>query len=182
MLGPPPVCLPVIQLVKEALLNRCTVPGYYGAIHACNGRNSQVLSSELASTYQFTTVNDKGISLGKHSFPRSNLVTRCLRVWFTFQRMRRSSQTDHVSLYKHKQRSHLKYVLCLCCMYAAYTERKVKQTDLLPKESHNNSTTQQKRSFVLLRMLEISNRGLANTVCHSENFSSCLSAAPCAFG
>lgn len=147
MLGPKPVCLPVIQLVKEALLNRCTVPGYYGAIHACNGRNSQVLSSALASTYQFTTVNDKGISPGKHSFPRSDLITRCLRVGFTFQRMKRSSQTDHVSLYKHKQRSHLKYVLCLCCTYAAYAERKVKQTDPLPKESHdNNSAAQQKRS------------------------------------
>lgn len=73
--GSRPVCLPVIQPVKEALLNRCAVPGYYRAIHACNGRNSQVLSSELASTYQFMTGNDKGISLDKHGFSSSNLAT-----------------------------------------------------------------------------------------------------------
>lgn len=75
--GLSPACLPVIQLVKEALLNRCTVPGYYRAIHACSGRTSQVLSSALPSTYQFTTGNDKGILLGEHSFsehPRNPLL------------------------------------------------------------------------------------------------------------
>lgn len=75
VVGSRPVCLPVIQLVKEALLNRCTVPGYYRAIHACHDRNSQVLSSELAGTYQFTAGNDKGILLDKHSFSLSNLAT-----------------------------------------------------------------------------------------------------------
>lgn len=127
VVGSSPVCLPVIQLVKEALLNRCTVPGYYGAIHACNGRNSQVLSSALACTYQFTTGNDKGILLGKHSFPLSNLVPR----FFFFQCLDYSSEdakllSNRASVFRQAQPSRLRYVLCLSCMYATYIECKVK--------------------------------------------------------
>ena len=99
--GSRPVCLPVIQLVKEALLNRCAVPGYYRAIHACNGRNSQVLSSELASTYQFMTGNDKGISLDKHGFSLSNLATGFLKflLYFFLKSLDYSSEKESERLY-----------------------------------------------------------------------------------
>lgn len=68
--GLPPVFLPVVQLLKEVLLNHCTVPGYYRAIHACKAPNSQVLSLALACTKWFTTWNDEHILLVKHSLPQ----------------------------------------------------------------------------------------------------------------
>lgn len=61
LVGLSPVYLPFIQLVKEALLNHCTVSGHCRAIRAFNDQNIQVLSSLLENTYQFTTGNDKGI-------------------------------------------------------------------------------------------------------------------------
>lgn len=169
VLGPPPVCLPVIQLVKEALLNRCTVPGYYGAIHACNGRNSQLLSSARARTHQFTTVNDKGTLLGKHRFPQSNLGTRCLSAWFR------------------EWEALLKHAMCLCtntssdhisnmfsvsvvCMPPT-TSVKWKRLICSPRNHTTTALHNKKSPFVLRRMLEISNTGLANRVCHSENYS-----------
>ncbi|TNN80896.1 hypothetical protein EYF80_008901 [Liparis tanakae] len=51
VVGSPPVCSPVIQLVKEALLSRCTGPGYYGRTRSSPGTERASLNKHSVREY-----------------------------------------------------------------------------------------------------------------------------------